>query len=316
MNFFALLLFLLGGQEKIVRLDPDIMTISHMVFTEDGYFIADNHSEALYKVDVRGKIIRAYRKKGFGPGELTKIALLRYVGGELFVFDDNARKLVILDGDLRFVEQKFIQGYNCRSFDVVRDNLYFFYWDEKHRKIVHRFDRDMNHLGSFGDALDDSLVPKKHRRFFRFKTGSGHLKAHGNRIYVCPSYHYEIQVFDTQGNALATYKIPGLKPMEFYHKKENSFKVLAHHLQIPRSGNNYFLLLNRVPYRKDGLAFPRFYRLNPGKKQWEYQDLRRRTIFLTPEEHFAQVLEDEDETLYLKYFPNPFDATRPTPEEK
>ncbi|MCH8523681.1 MAG: hypothetical protein LAT52_03940 [Balneolales bacterium] len=63
----------------------------------------------IYKINRENEIIASVGGSGFGPSEFQRISKLQFDGNYLYVFDNIARKVVVLDGQLNLVREFVIK---------------------------------------------------------------------------------------------------------------------------------------------------------------------------------------------------------------
>lgn len=126
-----------------------------MCWTGERIFIADNGDLSIKEIDVNGKVLAAYGRKGKGPGEYENIGSI-YCGDDgIYVPDSKAKRITFLsysnlDGQTTFAIKALNSSDNiseCGEFICVGGNI------RTTLKTLHLYSKQFEYVRSIGEDL-------------------------------------------------------------------------------------------------------------------------------------------------------------------
>ena len=76
----GIILFLIFFLDREIKLPEEVISVSKMVQTNNGFIILDAHSQVLWQINADGEQKIVYDQKGSGPGQYTKLGGAYRVG--------------------------------------------------------------------------------------------------------------------------------------------------------------------------------------------------------------------------------------------
>ena len=307
-------LLLLLSLGDTIRLPAAVEDLGFLRFDQKGHlYYAAYSAPHLFKLDADGKLLANYSRRGPGPGELMTIRDMAVLAGKVYLLDNKQRKLVILDDQLKYLDQKLMPGFSLlHDLAVSKQHIYLYSYDRDTQKVVHAYDRDMNRAFSFGLPLQEDAIPANERMIANHKFGAGYMVITRNRLYVLHYFRYDIQGFDLAGHPIGRWPLPGIEAKDMYHAPKKQFEAMATILMADEEGRLYCTLRNRIPNPVKPTA-DTLYRLNPKDGVWNRIPLPGRHFFITPlHKRIPWLKEDKhSDAILLRWMDSPFDKTWP-----
>lgn len=235
---------------------------TQFLIDEDEYwFICDHQDQTIKVFDPQGRFVRAFGRKGEGPGEFTNIFGMDFLpDGRLLITDLGARRTSFFDK-----EGNYLNGHKWRSayWDLHLTSASFYIMNEiiigmPTSMFVKKLDLGGNEMFSFGefipmaveimprgDTMMSIVVPFKPRSII-----VGDSK--NQRLYHCLNDKYLIEAYDSAGTILKKIRrqydpVPFTEKdaLEFYasHDRESpAFGEMAREIPLP----NFKTITNRM----------------------------------------------------------------------
>lgn len=202
--FFFVSGFVFAQNYELLNQFGDFADASSFALSPQGYFyVADNGSDEIVKIDSLGNRVKAFGGYGWGEGQFDFPIAVSLNALNIFVTDNNNHNVQQFDKDLNFISRLSTRdGDNndaafgfplCADISTMGD-LYVL--DSENKRII-KFDVSGNYLLHFGgfDAGDFSL--KKPKKL---------IVTESNNVFVLDGKN--LVIFDQFGNGVSSMQLP------------------------------------------------------------------------------------------------------------
>jgi len=203
--------------------DEHYMFGGRIIFNTDvhgNFYVTDWGQKTIKKYDPSGKYLLSIGRSGQGPGEFQNISIARFdKENNLYVTDIVSRRISFFDNNGKFLNQLIIEkqllvplfinsnGHILSEHIVVEELPELI----KSYSIIGLFDTDLNMLAEIRSGSDEikpqpkrdaESTAKRHARLISqdaFKPQLTYLLSDTDHIYYGLPKHYEIKVYNTEG---------------------------------------------------------------------------------------------------------------------
>jgi len=274
-------------------LPEKIITVHHLITTDQGFFVADTGELAIFHLDDRGRLEDTYQRKGLGPGELLSLIMVRHHGDRLYLLDKRARKLVIIDESLAFREQHILSPAVYHDMVLDDHHIVFFAPSPSTGKTIHVYDHDMNPIRSFGEIWEEDLFGDAYEaRGHVLNYNTATLTLRNGKLCVSHVYRLAVSFYDLEGRSSKTVPLPGLDFRDLLEEGA-PMDVCAPVSNLDREGRIQIPVTNRHKGSRPEIT-PRYYRLDPENMTWSVAHCRPWLTWPHPEGGFYQARRDAE----------------------
>lgn len=179
-----------------------LMVEVRKILVVDGrLFVMDNRLSRVFEFTEEGKFVRAFGKRGAGPGELMGLEDIIYDGEYLNLMDRHKRALFTLDG--QWVRDEAKIGF---AFTYSFPEVWVHYSDNLPNDVANSF--NLITLSRADSSLVDSASLKRHTLSdIRIPSAGGFFAPFDNRVYALPGQDTLIYAITANGKMDPAYRI-------------------------------------------------------------------------------------------------------------